>query len=387
MNPADKKLLNDAIDLIRSLDPVAAAKIQKQLDDCVTEISDRQAMVDLMKRADPLAYFWQGQWKELARAWVLAKLVASHVNIAYSAPDESTFGTYLNAIRTLPYEALKEDLVEMISGKAALSRILSSRSHGKRDLWDLGGFTHPKDHNPKKFRYIVHAMVPAVGFTGTKRRDFMKAKGREQFLTDDELKVADYYLTQTGVIKTEVLCCSIIDQEKTNTYRGSAFGFVLCVPKQNLVAAFSTDAASAAKIGRGRADRLVEMTDPLHRLIETDKFLEDLSGLYDSPLDSPDEILAASKQHDAHNELVVMGSLLGQSVRVAAIFVKTNSDKLLKSFVELDEKWNVSKSIHACAKRLEIPIVDIPEKAGEPSEIEFNQWKSGAAKQSSATTV
>jgi hypothetical protein len=382
MNPADKKILQDALALLRSLDAVAAGKIDKKLEDCVQDDRDRQDIVDRMKKADPLAYFWQGGWKELARAWVLAKLAAQHIaGIAYDPPGDGIFNGYLDEIKTLSYDALKQNLTSLTSGKAILDKIMTAKDHSSRDLWDVGAFTNPARHDPKKFRYIIHAMTPAVGFGSKKKRDYMKEKGREQFLTENELKVAEYYLTQTNIIKSEVLCCSIIDQDKTTTFRGSTFGFVLKVPKQNLVAAFDSDAASASKIARARADALIEIPKPVNQLVEIDKFLEDLGGLYDGKLKSPDEVLAASKHTQGHNELVVLGSLLKSSVEVWAIFVKVSeSNKLLKGFITIDEKWEISKSIHDCAGRLKVPIVNIPEKSGEASEVDFSDWLAGGGK-------
>jgi hypothetical protein len=68
-------------------------------------------------------------------------------------------------------------------------------------------------------------------------------------------------------------------------------------------------------------------------------------------------------------------------VKPTGIFVKvTKSGKRWKTFVDDDTQYGLAGMIRQCSRRLNIPIVDIPDDRGTASSMGSATWKSASAK-------
>jgi hypothetical protein len=84
---------------------------------------------------------------------------------------------------------------------------------------------------------------------------------------------------------------------------------------------------------------------------------------------------------EQHNEVLVIGSISGSAVKPTAIFVKvTRAGKLWKTFFDDDTQYGLAAMMTQCSRKLNIPIVDIPDDRGVPSKMDFATWKSVSAK-------
>ena len=128
---------------------------------------------------------------------------------------------------------------------------------------------------------------------------------------------------------------------------------------------------------KSRADKLAEETTVLGRMLQVDDFICHLVDAYYVPkLPSPQELLNSTPQ-EGHNEVLVLGSISGQTVKPNAIFVKvTNTGMLWESFLQEDTQYGLGALMIKCSRKHNIPIVDIPDNRGRPSRMDFTTWKS-----------
>jgi hypothetical protein len=378
MKSADQKVWDESVAYLKKVDSLGFAKVQEKLA-FLTNDQQKQEFVGYVKLADSLPAASDPTWKTAARAWMMYKVAKECIQGYLTALEEGEKIQFLNEIRSLGEPGIRSKLESVLSGRAAVEAIVKAQSSPQRNTWDVGGFTNPPQHDPTSFRYIIHSMIPSIEYSDQEKVEYVRAQGRGAFLSGGELRTAELYFTQTSILKTEVMCCSIIDQEKTTTYRGATFGFTMRVPKQNMVAAFDGDASSSPKIGKARGDALTKIEQRGGKVALIDEFLGYVADFYQADLQTPDEILAASKRKEGHNELVVMGETPGSPTLPNGIFVKTSKvgRKVSKEFLALDRQWNLKKLMTGCASRLTIPIIDIPDDKVEASEVDWGTWKWG----------
>ena len=387
--PTPQQIITDALNLIGTLiSPVARYKIEQRM-----RAFDGQAqteIVQFMLQADTLPYANNTQWRDAARAWIMVRLALAWTdNTGRWFPDSGQRA--LNMMRRLLQEvgalgelAVRNSLREELGGDSLLRAIHRARRIG-RSSWSPACFTSPKEHKSSKFRYIIHAMGPPIivgvpDEEGELRKYFVNRYGTFLEKIKDEwfLSVAQLYLEKPEFLLTELLSCSIIDQDHTTTYKDFCFGLILTVPEGNIVTASSTDMAAATVQNMGRGNLLIGHA-PLANLLTVDTFLRGLRGAYEYDLPTPDQVLLGCST-TSHNEVLVLGSFESDRVLIGGIFIKvTSTGMILQSFIDLDVKGSLTKSIRLCSETLKIPIVPIVSK-GTGSTLSFDEWLNGKSK-------
>jgi hypothetical protein len=384
MNEADKAYLEEVLATLGKYNKVAEGKVRRNL----KELDNRQKLmvVEAIRQADASAYFWQGTWCKLARAWLLARLSFGGFLPGYFLePSAQEWADLQNQLKTSSEPSLQVELNRIVSGVQTLEDIAKCRIDNARSAWDPKSFTKPTAHEASQYVYLIHAMRPLAGFGNVKdahkkRFDYLKRTRGTLIETTDNgqwgLRCAELYLREPEVLKTELLSCSVIDPSHTNTYGDFCFGFILTVPTGNIVAASTADMNASNLQNKARADKLAELDAPGESAAEVHDFLEMLLGWYRTPPAPPITILNGTAAK-GHNEVLVLGSLGSTNpIEIAGLFMKvTPKKKLWKSFVADDAKYDLSKHIKACSKTLAVPIVDIVEDGPEESEIDFAAWK------------
>ncbi|MEX3950806.1 hypothetical protein AB4Y40_23975 [Paraburkholderia sp. EG287B] len=378
--------LINALTIIGAISPVGRLKIETKLRDLSQQ--EQLQIVALIKSADNLAYFWQGNWVQAARAWLLVRVV-EWISLGSFVPpnDQTQMIGWVGQLRTMAETVVRQQLLELVTGRATLDALALAQCNLDRQSWQPKvAFTEPLKHNDNKFCYLVHAMRPSTGLIAP-TRDTLKMheytvkklgrfieKGSDGTLT---LKSAELYLTTPSTIEAEMLSCSLICENRKKLYGNFSFGFILQAPSTNICIASPSDLAISNS--QARAAVLAMQPTPLHRLVQVDAFLESLLGLYQQPLKSPSQILALSSP-TGHNEVVVLGFAGKERVKIAGIFIKVTSKNMLwQSFVNDDAAHCLRGMILTCADMCGVPIVPIQDDNDKcpGSEICFHEWLEG----------
>jgi hypothetical protein len=378
----DATFLEGILAFIGAISQAGRRKMEERLKN--VRPRDRAILLEQVRRADALAWWWQGSWVEAARAWLFVKLVLDWISGGDWAPPLSDadrkreVDAHLGWLRNAAEGAVRNALMDLVTSRALMRMISEGQRDASRDQWDPALFTDPRSHSPAKFRYLIHALRLSAGI-GTPTRetqarfDYLRQTLGPYLNADGAgpwgLRSAEMYLREPAMLLTELLSCSIIDQAHPRTYGNFAFGFILEVPKGNICMASTVDLA--INNARGRADMLVLQTTPLDRILAVEDFLEPLAGMYARPLQPPGTVLAGTR---GHNEVLVLGAMGGARVRVVGIFVKVIRGRLWESFAQEDLQHGLGRMIRECSRSLAIPIVPIPDDAGTPSDVPFDEW-------------
>ena len=191
-----------------------------------------------------------------------------------------------------------------------------------------------------------------------------------------QLLSAQLFLSNPEAMHSEVLSCSVITNAHVKTYGDCSFGFVLSAPAINICAASARDLAASGIQHKSRADKLAEEAT-VCQMLQVDDFICNLvDAYYHQQVPSP-QTLISDTPHESHNEVLVLGSISGFAVKPMAIFVKVTSTGMLwRSFLEDDKNYGLGALMVSCSRRMNIPIIEIPDNRGEASTMDFTTWKS-----------
>jgi hypothetical protein len=376
-----------ALGVIGAISPVGRLKIETKLR--ALSADHQRQIAALMRRADALAYFWQGSWVQVARAWLLIRMTGWFNARGYDPQpsDEADVQRWLGQLRTMAEAMVRQQLLDLVTARATLEALAAAQRNAERLAWDPAtAFTNPSAHNPENFCYLVHAMRPTAALgkpsPETKPMHDYNLQHLGPYIDPQPdrnltLRSAELYLTNPEMIKAEMLSCSLISNRHKKLYGNFSFGLILRVPSENICMAAPRDLAVGNS--QARAAVLAMQETPLHRVMVVDDFLESLLGLYRQPLASPAQILARTAAA-GHNEIVVLGFSGANTVGIAAIFIKVTSRNMLwRTFVAEDERYGLRQHILRCAGRLNVPIVPIQDDNPDcaASDISFAAWLTG----------
>jgi hypothetical protein len=381
-------LIGSATALIGSINAIGRVKLQAKLSG-----ADPGAMAQLaewMREADLVV---PGPAKETARAWILLKYLALFWAGPQQlvAPSDRERNEKLTEVSRRSQASLREDIIDMVTGRGAMKIFASRQNNPSRKVWDTA-FTDPGKHNPLSFQYLIHGMRPTTSLPLDIQKSPLRAAYLKRSLAGNlgvidlvnhtwQLFSAQLYLTNPAVIRSEVLSCSVISNSHVKTYNDCSFGLVLSVPAMNICCASTTDLAISSLQNKARADQLAEETTTIGRLLQVDDFISNLVDCYYySDVIDPGALVNQTKL-EAHNEVLVLGSISGSLASACAIFVKVTSTNMMwKSFMDEDMQYGLGALMVKCSRNLGIPIIEIPDNRGEASKMDFKTWKNTTSK-------
>jgi hypothetical protein len=265
-------------------------------------------------------------------------------------------------------QEIMDNLSDRMSGKrviAALAAAMNDATRQSRLLtWDPARFTDPHKHRMKEFRYLIHGLrrETDIGLASAPpaRRNYVRLN-LGAWIDDGtgNMRTGQYYLENPDIVSKSLLSCSVITQDKTETYADMYFGFILRVPKENIGAASPQDMNMGFDKAT-RPDMLAGETDARVRMaIIGESFIDGVASLYQMDLPTLDNLIT---QTTAHNEIAVIGLIGGSKVTVSGLFLKVSSKSMLPAEFDKDEElWSIGKYIRGCAEKLGVPIVPIPD--------------------------
>lgn len=391
MTPEEKQTLDSALKLIGSISPIGRTKLEAKLK--VADERNQAQIAKWMRDADALAHFFQTSWKDTARAWILLKYLALFwAGPGQGAvPSETEHMEKLTELKQRSEASLREEITDMVTGRGVLKIFAARQKNPCRFVW-ASAFTNPANHSPDSFCYLIHGMRPTTSLevdennTPLRALYLRKALKGHLGLIDPvgkkwQLLSAQLFLTNPDAMHSEVLSCSIITNAHVKTYGNCSFGFVLSVPPMNVCAASARDLAASGIQHQSRADKLAQETTVLGRMLQVDDFICALvDGYYPADLPSPAEVMGETPQ-ESHSEVLVLGSVSGQTVKPSAIFVKVTDTRMLwQTFLQDDEQYGLGALMVQCSRRLGIPIIEIPDNRGQASTMDFTTWKNVTSK-------
>jgi hypothetical protein len=252
------------------------------------------------------------------RAAIRACLLAE---LAIKGKPTRVSGTLIQRFESLDIHALRAAFI------ASFPLIASQGvAHKWRDMTD------PRQHNPARFRYIVHAI----------RLGQPQNHGGTSVWTSAATILANPDATlQTWL----AISCSVIDQAHTATLHSS--GLILKVPPGNILTTHHADQSFANHAGTKSAPN---SSVPRHEL--AGRFIDEIRSkdvLYGG-IKSPSEILARTGDRNSpYNEVVVQGTDKTQTQRV-----QTNG-----LFLRRSAEPAVAAVTRAAAVRLGLPLVEL----------------------------
>lgn len=386
MNDAQRRVLQPLLDLIEEIEPDAGGEFRAQVNAMMDE--DLAQIIASLPEVDGLAYGWQWSWKKMARAWLLVSMAGGQARMTYEPTPEEMTG-YLAEMRHASEAQVRAGILALLTqtdlAQRSISEISAILTDPSRESWAPAQFTDPRQHRRDDYRYIITALRTVVPTIADPQEIAYLEQHRRAYLLRDSTNAArrrfnitQYYLSDPTCLSHEVLSCSVISHRKNKTYQNMSFGFVLHVPKNNVCAAGHQDLVAASVQNTARGQNLAGLSGHKRR-VKSNDFLSQMAGKAKRNLPTPAQILELSGVN-GHNELIVVGTFMGQ-VRAKAIFVKvTGRDKLWRSFVEdeatftTNTQTNISAMIFACAERNGIPIIPIPDDRGEDSDVDFQAW-------------
>jgi hypothetical protein len=180
------------------------------------------------------------------------------------------------------------------------------------ELW--GGTTNLREHDPNKFRYLIHAFNPHSQKLGSLFNDY-SAKQAVDLMRDPE-----------RLAERESLSMSLIDQEHSNTW-GSA-GLIVKAPVSNVIITNPTD------LGAPNSDKA--------SLLDIAKEKQKLT---------PDELLASTPENK-YNEVVALGTEGEGILKLEGFFIVIDADG-----DSSDEE--TSNRVRSLAEKSDKPLVEI----------------------------
>lgn len=198
----------------------------------------------------------------------------------------------------------------------------------KREVGSWGNVTDPKNHNPAKFRYLIHAINPmATASKGMVGAMIMKDEPHSVNKEDGDQTI-NLFSSPERLDQRIALSCSLIDQEHHGTW-GRA-GLLVEAPSENVIITSNQDVGA---------------------IVMSKKHLEDQARK--NHLLTADQLIQQTYP-SSYNEVVVLANRNGKKVVLAGFFYKTTEDG-----TPIDEAFYRKMSIHA--QRLNLPLVPITE--------------------------
>ena len=190
-----------------------------------------------------------------------------------------------------------------------------------------GGVTDPKEHDPKKFRYLVHAFNPFAQAFQQLATVSAKLSGAYRVDTRQGYQTTNLFDQPERLGERISLSMSLIDQDHTATWGEG--GIIVEAPEENIVITSPTD------VGSHNSSREFLRTQAQTRL--------KLSG---------DELLQGTAP-GSYNEVVALAkSESGKTVRLKGFFIKVNRRGQPTDPV-------IAEKLREHAKRLNLPLVEI----------------------------
>ena len=200
------------------------------------------------------------------------------------------------------------------------------RIEGKVQAW--GEVTNPREHNPAKFRYLVHAINPFASSTMPMMALQVQMDRASDINREDGDQSINMFRQPERLGERIALSCSLIDQEHHGTW-GKA-GLIVEAPAENVVITQSSDAGA---------------------LVMSKKLLEEQARR--NHLFTAEQLLAQTSPM-SYNEVVTLANKEGKKVQLAGFFYKVTDDG-----EAMEEGLARQMRIHA--ERLNLPIVAITE--------------------------
>lgn len=375
--------VKSAIDLLQSINAIGSSRLasvverlspaeQQKLATAISSVDAQSGGYGLF--GTRLSY-----WAGPARAWMLHRLQQDNVltsNPPSFDPRPDLMPGLIGEVSAMSAQGVLDDLAKSLSGKrhiAALAGALSDQTRcAAMNTWDPGLFTAPGSHRPDKFVHLIVGLrrQTDIGLASAPpaRRDYVRLHLGDFIDRSGTYRSAEHYLSNPDILTKSLISASVITETKSKTYANMHFGFVLRAPKELIGAASPSD----MDMGFDKATRpdmlAVESDRNVKMALITDSFVQGVASLYMRDLPTREDLIARTPEI-GHNEIAVIGSLGGMQVRVSGIFVKTSPGKpMLAAEHDIDDEWDITKKIIACADRLGVPVVMIPDKnivAGE----------------------
>lgn len=204
----------------------------------------------------------------------------------------------------------------------------SPEEEPKTEIW--GGVTDPKKHNPKKFRYLVHAFNPYIRIPLTIATITAEISGIYKVDKSEGDQSINLFEEPERLHERVSLSMSLIDQDHTATWGEG--GIIVEAPEENIIITSPTDTGSHTS----SKDFLI-MQAQSHSRLSGDQLLQYTS----------DKI---------YNEVVAFGtSENGKKLRLVGFFIKV--DKKGQPTDPL-----IAEKMKYHAKRLNLPLIEIQTK-------------------------
>jgi len=313
-------------------------------------------------------------WAGPARAWMLHQLPDEKALTfnppSFSPLEPQDLRRLVDKVATMSAQDVLDDLATALSGKRYIAALAGAQNDPVRktamETWNPDLFTLPGAHKPDKFVHLIVGLrrQTDIGLaTAPKARQDYVALHLSDFIDKSgNYRSAEHYLSNPDILTKSLISASVITETKAKTYANMHFGFVLRAPKELIAAASHAD----MDMGFDKATRpdmlAVESDRNVKMALITDSFVQGVASLYMRPLPKRGDLITQTSE-TGHNEIAVVGSIGGFSVRVSGIFVKVSPGKpMLAAEHDVDDGWEISKKIIACADRLGVPVVMIPDK-------------------------
>ncbi len=221
----------------------------------------------------------------------------------------------LDSMQSNPVQQKNERRAYELQREIATKKALAMMAPNRSANWDM---TDPATHNPKDFRYIVHALS-----SSTWAKSFESEEAKQQFTegyAGNPLAQPEEFAAKTYI------SCSVINQNHTSTW--SPAGLILDVPPSNIRSAWKEDGTTFVK-ANGADD-------------------------YDTNLPDATEVLKNSAK-DMWNEVLICGKheVTGNAIHIAGGFVVKSPATNMLSNPEMAQKV-----VDFCTRK-NLPLVTI----------------------------
>jgi hypothetical protein len=205
-----------------------------------------------------------------------------------------------------------------------------------KDFTPWGNVTNPKNHNPAKYRYLVHAINPAAKISMS--RTSMDVIHDQKNMIDEEEgdQSINLYSQPERLAERVALSCSLIDESHYGTW--GKVGLIIEFPPENVSITSSSDAGA---------------------FVMSKKLLEEQARK--NPILTAEQLLKQTHS-SSYNEIVIIANKDGKKIRLAGFFYKASDDGK-----PLDE--GLFQKIKDNAERLNLPLVPLT----EPNPFEENE--------------
>jgi len=372
--------LPSVVTLLQSINPIGSSRLVA----IVGRLTDReqQALATVVSSVDAHAGGYNlgivnyvSYWAGPARAWMLYQLNFNQILTSNPPTFDSrsrVIPELVAEVAAMSAQGVLDSLADAMSGKRHIAALHGAQTDRVRRAamltWDPNLFTHPDSHQPDG--QFVHLVVGlrretniGLATAPQARLDYVNLN-LAAFIDNgtQNYRSAQHYLHDPGILTKSLISASVLTDRKTKTYAGMHFGFVLRAPMELIGAASSSDMDMGFD-KTTRPDMLaIESDQNVRMALITDSFVQGVASLYMRPLPTRDDVVRNTAD-TGHNEVAVVGSMGGYAVRVSALFVKTSLGKpMLAAEHDVDDRiWNISRELPACADRLGVPLIRIPD--------------------------